>query len=247
MNTDDDGMPFSGIYQMKFSPRDFFDLDQFRFRELFEDVELVWQVLGERLEDYIAATLVPEIHGRVMDGAWLQSDRIYVGEGTIVEPGALIKGPAIIGKNCEIRHAAYLRENVVIGDNCVVGHATELKGCVLLNHVEAGHFAYVGDSVVGNNVMFGAGTKLANYKVNGTEVIVHDGETDHPTGLVKLGAIIGDGCKFGCNSVTNPGTIMERNCIVMPASCARGCIAAGSTIEGLTPRRPSPAKTRSPS
>ncbi|HUW34429.1 MAG TPA: DapH/DapD/GlmU-related protein [Planctomycetota bacterium] len=222
---------------MNFSPTNFFDLEQFRYREIFEGAELVWEVLGERLEDYIAATLTPEIRGHVMDGAWLMSDRIYIGEGTVVEPGALIKGPAIIGKNCEIRHTAYLRENVVIGDNCVVGHTTELKSCVLLNHVEAGHFTYIGDSVVGNNVMFGAGTKLANYKVNGTEVIVHDGDVDHPTGLVKVGAIIGDGCKFGCNSVTNPGTILERNCVVMPASCVRGCIAAGSTVEGSMPRR----------
>ena len=227
---------------MKFDPGNFFDLGHFRFREIFEDVDQVWDVLGERLEEFIAGTLMPDIQGRVMEGAWLMGDRIQIGEGTIVEPGALIRGPAIIGKNCQIRHTAYIRENVIVGDNCVVGHATELKGCVLLNHVEAGHFAYIGDSVVGNCVMFGAGTKLANYKVNGSEVVVHDGQDDHRTGLNKLGAIVGDGCKFGCNSVTNPGTVLERGCIVLPAVAVKGCIPAGSVVAGPSPTIRKPIK-----
>ena len=226
---------------MKFNPAMFFDLEHFRYKEIFEGVELVWEVLGERLEEFIAGTLAPEIRGRVQDGAWLMSGRIFIGEGTVVEPGAMIKGPAIIGRNCEIRHAAYIRENVIVGDNCVVGHATELKGCVLLNHVEAGHFTYIGDSVVGNHVMFGAGTKLANYKVNGSEVVVHDGAADHRTGLAKFGAIVGDGCKFGCNSVANPGTVLERGCVVLPALAVRGCIPAGSVVEGPGSRIRKPA------
>ena len=233
---------------MKFDPRNFFDLDGFRHKELFEDIDEVWKVLGPRLEQFIARTLSPGIRGRVMEGAWLLSDMIFIGEGTVVEPGALIKGPAIIGRNCEIRHAAYLRENVIIGDNCVVGHCTELKGCVLLNHVEAGHFAYVGDSVLGNHTMLGAGTKLANFKVDGSEVIVRDGDAAHRTGLVKFGAIVGDGCKFGCNSMSNPGTILEKNCIVMPASCVKGCVRAGATIEAPASRvqgpRPRGRKTQ---
>jgi NDP-sugar pyrophosphorylase family protein len=31
----------------------------------------------------------------------------------------MIKGPAIIGRGCQIRHNAYIRENVIIGDGCV--------------------------------------------------------------------------------------------------------------------------------
>ena len=45
----------------------------------------------------------------------------------------MIKGPAIIGKNCQIRHNAYLRENVIIGDGCVIGNSSELKNSLLFN------------------------------------------------------------------------------------------------------------------
>jgi len=215
---------------MNFAPSEFFDLDGCGCAELFAGVENIWQVLGRPIAEYIAANVKPEIRGTVMDGAYLISDNIYIGEGTVVEPGAMIKGPAIIGRNCEIRHAAYLREDVIVGDNCVVGHASELKGCVLLDHVEAGHFAYIGDSVVGNHAMLGAGVRLANFKIDATEVVVYDEGEKHRTGLDKFGAIVADGCKFGCNSVSYPGTVLGKGCLVLPCATVRGCVRAGTIV-----------------
>jgi len=218
---------------MNFAPGEFFELEGFACSDLFDGVETIWKILGRPLAEYIAAKLKPEVLGTVMDGAHLMGDNIYIGKGTIVEPGAMIKGPAIIGRNCEIRHTAYIREDVIVGDNCIVGHASELKGCVLLNHVEAGHFAYIGDSVVGNHAMLGAGVRLANFKVDATEVVVYDGGERHHTGLDKFGAIAGDGCKFGCNSVSNPGTVLGKGCIIMPCTTVRGCVLPGTIIRGL--------------
>ena len=87
---------------------------------------------------------------------------IRIGSGTILEPTAIIKGPAIIGKNNDIRQGAYMRGNVMVGDHCVIGHCTEIKNSILMNHVEAGHFNYVGDSILGSYVNMGAGSRLAN-------------------------------------------------------------------------------------
>jgi len=202
---------------MKFEPPSFFCLSRFSHRKLFDGIERAWELLGKPLAEYIASQLRREIRGTVMDGAHIIGGDIFIGEGTIVEPGALIKGPAIIGRNCEIRHTAYIRENVIVGDGCVVGHATELKGCVLLDGVEAGHFAYIGDSIAGNRVMFGAG-------------VVHDTGADYRTGLTKFGAIIGDDSKFGCNSVSSPGTILGKKCIVMPCPAIAGSHPDGSKL-----------------
>jgi len=215
---------------MNYNPIEFLDLDSFEHAALFGGANAVWEVLGDRLAQYVRAHLQPGMQGRVMDGAWLAANDVFIGEGTIVEPGAMIRGPAIIGRNCEIRHTAYIRENVIVGDNCIVGHATELKGCVLLNHVEAGHFAYVGDSIIGSRCMLGAGTKLANFKIDGSEVFVLDGRSRLATGLTKFGAVLGDGCKFGCNSVSHPGALFGRGCIVMPGIAVRGCFPAGTRI-----------------
>ena len=85
-----------------------------------------------------------------------------------------------------------LRGNVVVGNHAVVGHATEVKNSVFLSHAKAGHFAYVGDSVLGHNVNLGAGTKLANLKIIPSNIVLRcDGEKI-VTKYRKMGAILGD-------------------------------------------------------
>jgi carbonic anhydrase/acetyltransferase-like protein (isoleucine patch superfamily) len=164
-------------------------------------------------------------------GACLMDDEVFVGPGTVVEPGALIKGPTIIGSYCEIRQGAYLRGHCLVGDRCVVGHTTEMKHSAMLNDAKAGHFAYIGDSILGNRTNLGAGTKLANLKITRTPVGIRIDKEIYDTGLRKLGAIIGDDSETGCNSVTNPGTLLGRRCLVLPAlSVKSGYYPDRSTI-----------------
>jgi NDP-sugar pyrophosphorylase family protein len=166
-------------------------------------------------------------------GACLMDDDIFVGPGSVVEPGALIKGPTIIGSYCEIRQGAYLRGHCLVGDRCVLGHTTEMKHSAMLDDAKAGHFAYIGDSILGNRSNLGAGTKLANLKITGTPVGIRIDNKVHDTGLRKLGAIIGDYTETGCNSVTNPGTLLGRRCLVLPAlSVKSGYYPDRSIIRG---------------
>ncbi|MEE4262447.1 MAG: hypothetical protein V2I56_07120 [Desulfobacteraceae bacterium] len=149
-------------------------------------------------------------------GAFIYDDNIYIGRGSLIESGALIKGPTIIGNNVEIRQGAYIRGNCIIGDNCVVGHATEIKNSIMLNGSKAAHFAYVGDSILGNNVNLGAGTRLANIYLKNIKIIVMTKEKKYWTDLDKLGAILGDGTQTGCNSVCNPGTLVGKSSLIYP-------------------------------
>ena len=150
-------------------------------------------------------------------GAYLMGQDIFVGQGSVVEPGALIKGPSIIGAHCEIRQGAYIRGHCLVGDRCVVGHTTEIKHAVMLDGAKAGHFAYIGDSILGNGTNLGAGTKLANLKMVATPISVKINGKRYDTGLRKFGAVLGDNTETGCNSVTNPGTLLGRHCLVYPA------------------------------
>ena len=164
-------------------PSELFDLGSFSHADLFAGLKNCWEALGKPLEEYVAARLAREIRGHVALGSYLVGDDIEIGEGTVVEPGAYSQGPAIIGKHREMRHAAYVRGLVVIGDGCVIGHATEIKSAIVLDGAKAGHFAYIGDSILGNNVNLGAGTKLANFKLSGHEVVLSiDGERVRPAG-----------------------------------------------------------------
>jgi tetrahydrodipicolinate N-succinyltransferase len=144
---------------------------------------------GEPLEG--AAVILP--------GVFLSNEKIIIGSGTIVEPGAFIKGPTIIGSHCEIRQGAYIRGDCLVGNKCVVGHATEMKGSIMLDGAKAPHFAYVGDSILGKDVNLGAGTKLANLKMIPGSIIVTADKKRYDTGRRKLGAIVGDHTETGCN------------------------------------------------
>lgn len=120
-----------------------------------------------------------------------------------------------------MRQGAYIRGNVLIGEHCVVGHATEIKSSVLLGDSKAGHFAYIGDSILGR-VNLGAGTKLANLKITGSPIVITVAGKEYHTGLKKFGAILGDGVETGCNSVTAPGTILGKDVRRYPNGTARG-------------------------
>jgi len=150
---------------------------------------------------------------------------IFLDEGTILEPAAIIKGPAVIGKHCEIRQGAYIRGNALVGSHCIIGHATEVKNAVIMNHSEAGHFNYVGDSILGSYVNLGAGSRLANLQFRTAEEkdreFIHSiqlqlsGEATD-TGMEKLGAVLGDYVELGCNAVTCPGVLVGKHSWVYP-------------------------------
>jgi NDP-sugar pyrophosphorylase family protein len=150
----------------------------------------------------------------------LVGSRFHFGEGVLVEAGAFLKEPAIIGDQTEVRQGAYLRGYCLVGKRCVVGHATEVKHSIMLDDAKAGHFAYLGDSILGNQVNLGAGTKLANLRFQSGEVSIKTADGPMATGLKKLGCIFGDHCQTGCNSVTNPGTLLGKGCMLLPNATA---------------------------
>ena len=152
----------------------------------------------------------------IMAGAILAGNQIRIGKGVLIEPGALIKSPTIIGNQTEVRHGAYIRGNCLIGNNCVVGHVTEVKHSIFLDGAKAGHFAYLGDSILGNHVNLGAGTKLANLRFIKGDVTISSSGGQIKTGLRKFGAILGDCVQTGCNSVTNPGALIGKKSMIIP-------------------------------
>ncbi len=221
-----------------FKPDNFFNTDSSIYSKLFKGTEYVWEGLNN-IDSYLSNCLEPNVsainengtmanrtyklpNGAVVyAGSYIMDNRIQLESDVKVEPGAYIAGPAIIGEGTQVRQGAYIRGKVITGKNCVIGHSTEIKNSVLLEKSKAGHFAYIGDSILGE-VNLGAGTKLANLKITNTEIIVSGKSKKYNTGLRKFGAILGDGVQTGCNSVTMPGTIMSKGVLTYPNTTARG-------------------------
>ncbi|MDD2764430.1 MAG: UDP-N-acetylglucosamine diphosphorylase [Opitutaceae bacterium] len=140
---------------------------------------------------------------------------------------ATLIGPAYIGARTEIRPGAFVRGNVIVGEGCVLGNACEYKNCLLMDGVATPHYNYVGDSILGNKAHLGAGAICSNYRLDHRDVLVREGDTLHPTGLRKFGAILGDDAEVGCNAVLNPGTLLGKRALVMPAIAFGGYLPAG--------------------
>jgi NDP-sugar pyrophosphorylase family protein len=158
-----------------------------------------------------------------MPGAYISDRPIYMAAGARIEPGAYVHGPAYIGEGVVIRHGAFVRENVVMLPGSILGHASEAKHSLFLPGAHAPHFNYVGDSILGQGVNLGAGTKLSNLTLvsakdpltgkRPTLELIIDNER-YDTGLAKLGAVLGDNTQTGCNAVLNPGCIVGKNTLI---------------------------------
>lgn len=166
----------------------------------------------------------------LMAGAILVGDSIDLGRGVLVETGAMIKSPAILGDYTEVRQGAYLRGYTLAGRSCVIGHTTEVKHSIFLNDAKAGHFNYIGDSILGANANLGAGTKFANLRFLDGNVRIRYKDQVLDTGMRKFGAILGDNSQTGCNSVTNPGTLLGKKCMLMPNTTAKAGYYPDQTV-----------------
>lgn len=222
-------------------PSYFFDLSHYVHSSLFDLNDHVWKAIIS-LEKYFDRLTFDKSQASVSPSAYLANpETIHLGKGTIVEPGAYIQGPCWIGENCIIRHGAYIRGFVITGNHCVVGHDTEIIKSILFDHVHAAHFAYLGQTILGNHVNLGAGTKCANLKLDQKSILIHLDEKRMDTGLRKLGAVIGDHTQIGCNVVTNPGTFMGQNVLCYPSINCGGFIPSDhlvkSTVKMITVKR----------
>jgi NDP-sugar pyrophosphorylase family protein len=205
---------------------DILDLSASLIRSFMEPGSHPWLALP-LLESFVRAII-----DNPPEGYRLFARDILVGEGCIISSRAELAGPAVIGPGTEIRTGAFIREHVLTGNSCVIGNSTELKNCVLFDHAQAPHINYVGDSIMGKGSHIGAGVILSNLKSDKSEVHVRDSAgLDLATGLVKFGAILGDGVEIGCNSVCYPGTIIGRGSIVYPLTAVRGIVPADSIFK----------------
>ena len=194
---------------------------------LLNNYEYPWQIIPE------IKNIILEV-GKKLDKKEYKEikENVWVHISASLDNNITIIGPAIIGKESQIKHCAYIRENVIIGNKCVIGNSCEVKNSIIFDETQVPHFNYVGDSVMGYKSHMGAGAIISNLKSDQSNITVKDEKQNIDTKLRKFGAIIGDFVEVGCNSVMNPGTIIGRNTIIYPLSRIRGIIKENSIYKG---------------
>ena len=144
-------------------------------------------------------------------------ENVWVHKTCDISNSVEIIGPAIIMENTTLRHNAFIRENVIIGRNNVIGNSCEIKNSIIMDNVQIPHFNYVGDSILGNYVHLGAGVIIANLRLDKKNIKIDGNDTN----LRKVGAFIGDNTEIGCNSVICPGTVLEKETVILPLSIVK--------------------------
>ncbi|WXG41148.1 MAG: bifunctional sugar-1-phosphate nucleotidylyltransferase/acetyltransferase [Candidatus Freyarchaeum deiterrae] len=177
------------------------------------DIGLPWDLLDANKT--LIKDVETKIEGERENGVTIIPP-VYVGKNTIIRSGTYIRGPVHIGEDCDIGPNCYIRECTTIGNKCHVGNACEIKNTIILDGTKIAHLSYVGDSIIGENVNFGAGTITANLRLDEKCVVTPVKGEKVDTGRRKLGAMIGDNVKTGIGTNIMPGVKIGPNSLIGP-------------------------------
>ena len=172
-----------------------------------------WELL--EANEWKLADLDRRVDGDVADSATLRGD-VVVEAGATVEPGVVIEGPALVRAGAHVGPHAYVRGATLLGEDVRVGHAVEVKNSVVMRETAVPHLSYVGDSVLGRAVNFGAGTTVANLRHDDEPVRVTVKGERVSTGRRKFGVVVGDGAKTAIDTSLNAGVTLSTGARTRP-------------------------------
>ncbi|MBI5393164.1 NTP transferase domain-containing protein [Candidatus Woesearchaeota archaeon] len=182
-------------------------------------ITYAWSLL-EANEILLSKITKSEIKGEIENNATIKGNLI-LGKNSIIKNGVYLEGTVIIGENCAIGPNCYIRGPTTIGNNCKVGNAVEIKASILFDGVHVGHLSYVGDSVIGEKVNFGAGSIIANLRHDNKTVQSFINGKKVDSGRRKLGAIIGDNVHLGIKTAIYPGRKIWPNVDTAPCEIVK--------------------------
>lgn len=202
---------------------------------VFESFKYPWDPLA--INEYLMDRLITE--PRISDRAEV-SDRAVIDGNVVIEEGArvfehaVIRGPAYVGRNSVIGNNVLVWNHSSIGADSVVGFSSEIKHSLIGDKCWI-HMSYIGDSVVSNGCSFGAGTITANFRFDEGEVPVNVKDERISSGTDKLGVIMGEECKTGCNATLMPGVKVGPHSIVGPGVVLSDDLPPDRIISGPAP------------
>jgi bifunctional UDP-N-acetylglucosamine pyrophosphorylase/glucosamine-1-phosphate N-acetyltransferase len=177
------------------------------------DVGRPWELL--EANEWKLAELDRRVDGTVAPDATLDG-AVVVESGATVESGVTIEGPALVRGGATVGPNAYVRGATLVGTDVSVGHAVEVKNSVLMSDTSVNHLSYVGDSILGRDVNFGAGTTVANLRHDGEPVSLTVKGDRVSTDRRKFGVVVGDGAKTAINTSLDPGVRLSPGATTTP-------------------------------
>jgi len=168
-----------------------------------------WEIV-HNIEDILLQRL------KLLDDNYEINNNIAIHRTATIEQGVILKGTMIISENCSVGANAYLRGPIFLGNSVRIGPGSEIKQSMIFDNSAVAHFNYIGNSIIGQNINFEAGSICANHfnERKDKRIFVTLDEQIIDTKVEKFGSLVGDNSKIGANAVLSPGTILEKNSVV---------------------------------
>ena len=179
---------------------EYFNIEKYRFP---------WELTTNLKE--IIEEIIPNL-----DDNFEKQNGIAIHKSSFIESGVVMKRPVIVMGNCNIGSHAYFREGVFLDNNVRIGPSSEIKSSIICAETAIAHLNYIGNSIVGQNVNFEAGSIAANHynERSNKRILVKWNDEIIDIEVEKFGAVVGDNSRIGANGVLSPGTILPKNSIV---------------------------------
>jgi NDP-sugar pyrophosphorylase family protein len=207
-----------GGYKIKVVPYD----------DFWAPIKYPWHIF--KVMEYFLDNAQPYIasSARISEKATIEG-KVILSDNVKVLENAVIRGPAYIGANSIIGNNALVRDHSHIGSNSVIGYSTEVKHSYVGDNCWF-HSNYIGDSIVDDNCSLGAGTVLANFRLDEGNIQIKVGDNLIDTGYDKLGVIVGRGCRIGVNASLMPGVRVGPDSFVGPQICLQQDLKASKIV-----------------
>jgi NDP-sugar pyrophosphorylase family protein len=198
------------------------------YNDFWAPIKYPWHIF--RVMEYFLDNTQPYIapSARISKKANIEG-KVILSDNVKVLENAVIRGPAYIGANSIIGNNALVRDYSHIGSNSVIGYSTEVKHSYIGDNCWF-HSNYIGDSIVDDDCSLGAGTVLANFRLDEGNIQLEVGGSLIDTGYDKLGAIVGRGCRIGVNTSLMPGVRVGPDSFVGPQVCLSQDLGANKMV-----------------
>ncbi len=155
-------------------------------------------------EDRVFAGRNVQVRAAVINA---EAGPVYIDDDAVIQEGAIIIGPAAIGKNAMVAFGARIRANTTIGPYCRVGG--EVGNSVFHAYSNKAHDGFLGNSYIGEWCNLGANTNNSNLKNNYKPVSLYSYALRefYDTSETFCGTFMGDYTKAGISTMFNTGTV----------------------------------------
>ena len=124
--------------------------------------------------DMFKGKVLQEMAGKsIAEGVW-------IGEGTKVDPTAVLEAPLMIGRNCRIGAHAYISSYTCIGDNCIIEEHVNLQRDIILNNVFIGSASDCKGAIICRQCTIKSGVTLNDSCIIGENVLIGRGAVVNP-------------------------------------------------------------------